>query len=74
MSIFCDSLYTVFLFNAVLGLDFLGLALSRPQVGPAEGDDEAYRPIAVALGMRSPVPCCTASAGLHLRLGGHREQ
>jgi hypothetical protein len=28
MGIFCDSLYSVFLFNAVLGLDFLGLALS----------------------------------------------
>jgi hypothetical protein len=29
MSIFYDSLYSVFLFNMVLGLDFLGLALSR---------------------------------------------
>ena len=35
MGIFCDSLYSVFLFNAILGLDFLGLALLRPQVAVA---------------------------------------
>ena len=36
MGIFCDSLHSVFLFNAVLGLDFLGLALLHaPQVGEA---------------------------------------
>ena len=29
---FCDFLYSVLLFNAILGLDFLGLALSRSQV------------------------------------------
>ena len=32
IGIFCDSLYSVLLLNAILGLDFLGLALSRPQV------------------------------------------
>jgi hypothetical protein len=36
IGIFCDfrytSMYSVLLLNAVLGLDFLGLALSRPQV------------------------------------------
>jgi hypothetical protein len=30
MGIFCDSVYSVFLFHAVLGLDFLGLTLSWP--------------------------------------------
>jgi hypothetical protein len=29
--IFCDFLYSVLLFNASLGLHFLGLTLSRPQ-------------------------------------------
>jgi hypothetical protein len=29
---FCDFLYSVLLLNAILGLDFLGLARSRPQV------------------------------------------
>ena len=36
IGIFCDSLYSVLLFNAILGLDFLGLALSWPQVDPAD--------------------------------------
>jgi hypothetical protein len=36
MSIFCDSLYSVSLFNAVLGLDFLGLALSQTLREPLE--------------------------------------
>ena len=32
---FCDFLYSVLRFDAILGLDFSGLALSRPQVnGP----------------------------------------
>jgi hypothetical protein len=30
MGIFCDFLHSVFLFNEVLGLDILGLALSQP--------------------------------------------
>jgi hypothetical protein len=30
IGIFCDFLYSILLFNAILGLDFLGLALSRP--------------------------------------------
>ena len=32
IGIFCDFLYSVLLMSAILGLDFLGLALSRPQV------------------------------------------
>ena len=32
IGIFCYFLYSVLLFNAILGLDFLGRALSRPQV------------------------------------------
>jgi hypothetical protein len=32
MGIFCGSLYSVFLLNAVLGLGFLAPDLSRPQV------------------------------------------
>jgi hypothetical protein len=34
IDIFCDFLYSVLiiLLKAILGLDFLGLALSRPQV------------------------------------------
>jgi hypothetical protein len=32
MGIFCDPLYSVFLLSAILGLDFLGPPLSRPQV------------------------------------------
>ena len=28
----CDSLYSILLLNVILGLDFLGCALSRPQV------------------------------------------
>ena len=35
IGIFCDFLYSVLLLSAVLGLDFLGLTLSRPQVGPS---------------------------------------
>ena len=31
-----DFLYNVLLLNAILGLGFLGLALSRPQVHPAD--------------------------------------
>jgi hypothetical protein len=31
LGIFCDFLYSILLLNAVLGLDFLGLALSRSQ-------------------------------------------
>ena len=39
IGIFCDFLYSVILLNVFLGLDFLGLALSRPQVlhRPGEG-------------------------------------
>jgi hypothetical protein len=33
---FCYLLYSVFLFNAILGLDFLGLALSRPLLEATE--------------------------------------
>jgi hypothetical protein len=44
MSIFCDSLYSVFILSAILGLDFLGLALSRPQV-PALLDRLCVRPL-----------------------------
>jgi hypothetical protein len=32
IGIFCDFLYSVLILQAILGLDFLGLALSRPQV------------------------------------------
>jgi hypothetical protein len=32
IGLFCDLLHSVLLLNAILGLDFLGLALSRPQV------------------------------------------
>ena len=32
INIFCDSIYSVFLLNAILGLYFLGLARSRSQV------------------------------------------
>ena len=32
IGVFCDFLYSVLLLNAILGLDCLGLALSRPQV------------------------------------------
>jgi hypothetical protein len=32
IGIFCDFRYSVLLLNAILGLDFLGRALSRPQV------------------------------------------
>jgi hypothetical protein len=32
IGIFCDSLYSVLLFNAILGLYLLGRALSRPHV------------------------------------------
>jgi hypothetical protein len=32
IGIYCDFLYSVFILNAILGLDFLGLGLSRPQV------------------------------------------
>ena len=32
IGILCDFLYSVILFTAILGLYFLGLALSRPQV------------------------------------------
>ena len=31
IGIFCDFLHSVLLLNVILGLDFLGLALSRPQ-------------------------------------------
>jgi hypothetical protein len=34
MGTFCDSLYSVFLFNAILGLDLLGRALSRSLGAP----------------------------------------
>jgi hypothetical protein len=33
IGIFCDFLCSVLLLNAILGLDFLALALSRTQVG-----------------------------------------
>ena len=33
IGIFCDSLYSVLPLNVILGLDFFGRALSRPQVG-----------------------------------------
>jgi hypothetical protein len=36
IGIFCDSLYSALLFNTILGLDLLGLALSRSQVPVAE--------------------------------------
>jgi hypothetical protein len=32
IGVFCDFLYSILLFNAILVLDLLGLALSRPQV------------------------------------------
>jgi hypothetical protein len=32
IGILCDLLYSILLLCVVLGLDFLGLALSRPQV------------------------------------------
>ena len=31
IGIFCDLLYRILLLSVILGLDFLGLALSRPQ-------------------------------------------
>ena len=31
VGIFCDSLYSILLLKAILGLDFLGLALARPR-------------------------------------------
>ena len=41
IGIFCDFLYSVLLLSVILGLlDFLGLALSRPQ-GPHRGHAEA---------------------------------
>jgi hypothetical protein len=42
IGIFCDFLDSVLLLNAILGLDFLGLALSRPQPHARE---EAHRVI-----------------------------
>ena len=35
IGIFCDFLYSILLFHTILGLEFLGLALSRPQVSEA---------------------------------------
>ena len=48
MGIFCDALCSVFLFNAVLGLDFLGRALSKnPSQVVAQG---VMVPVAAAIG------------------------
>jgi hypothetical protein len=43
IGIFCDFLYSVLLLSAVLGLDFLGLALFRPQVAHRVRNDERAR-------------------------------
>jgi hypothetical protein len=42
IAIFCDSLYSVLVLNASLGLDFLGLALS-PAAGAEDREDDAAR-------------------------------
>ena len=36
IGIFCELRYSILLPNAILGLHFLGLALSRPQVWPPD--------------------------------------
>ena len=59
IGIFCDFLYSVLLLDVSLGLDFLGLALSRPQVPhpdqrggrPAAGDASGCYDIKATMGL-----------------------
>ena len=53
VGIFCDFLYSVLLLSAILGLDFLGLALSRPQVRRAVAAGAPRRGGAVARAVRA---------------------
>jgi hypothetical protein len=60
IGIFCDFLQSVSLLNASLGLDFLGLALSRPQVGARDGlcRGGAWRPAANVAGRHTRPAAC----------------
>ena len=44
IGIFCDFLHSVFLLGVILGVDFLGLALSRPQARLPAADHRRERP------------------------------
>jgi hypothetical protein len=75
ISIFCDSLhvYSILIVNAILGLAFLGLALSRPQVQCVDLDHSvAFFPISYGKPLDIWTVLCTRCGAFLWEIGTFR--